>query len=332
VFPLLSLPAVIVLSFDPIATIGGWSVRLETLALAVVLLAALVVAARIGASTPVDVSRPPDAAGDQPDEPNHLRADDLLYIAVASLPGAVVGGRIGYVLLHLDYYRANAGAILDVSQGSFQLSLAIVGGTLTAAIVATLLGAPVGRWLHATILPLLLAIAGGKAAQVLGGDGQGMPFDGGWATAYLGAGPWGSLAPALPSHPSQAYEALATAGVAVVLMALLGAGAFSRRGGGAFVLGLGLWAAARALVATTWRDPPELGPLNADQVISLVIVVIALAILVVAAGRAAREARRTGVRAGDGPVVGGGAVPAASTAGDAHEDAEWPDPASRPRF
>ena len=127
--------------------------------------------------------------------PNHLRADDLLFIAVAAIPGAVAGGRLGYYLLHYDYYSAHPGAIFDISQGGFELSLAVVGGTLTAAVVAALLGAPVGRWMHAAIVPLLLALAAGKAAMVLGGDGQGLPWDGNLATAYLGPGPVGVARP-----------------------------------------------------------------------------------------------------------------------------------------
>ena len=109
--------------------------------------------------------------------------------------------------------------------------MAVVGGTITATVVASLLGAPVGRWLHAAILPLLLAIAGGKAAMILGGQGQGVPWDGPWATAYLGPGPWLSLAPAIPSHPSQAYEALATLLVAAVIAVARRAGRVRAHGG-----------------------------------------------------------------------------------------------------
>ena len=156
---------------------------------------------------PVDLTLPAAGRLASDEGPNHLRADDLLFIAVAAIPGAVAGGRLGYYLLHLDYYQAHPGAIFDISQGGFELSLAVVGGTLSAAIVAALLGAPVGRWMHALIVPLLLALAAGKAAMVLGGDGQGVPWDGNLATAYLGPGPWGSLAPAVPSHAAQAYEA-----------------------------------------------------------------------------------------------------------------------------
>ena len=62
--------------------------------------------------------------------------------------------------------------------------------------------------MHALILPLLFVLAAGKLTMVLGGDGQGVPWDGAWATAYVGPGPWCSLAPEVPSHPSQVYEAL----------------------------------------------------------------------------------------------------------------------------
>lgn len=315
---ILTVHGVIELAFDPILTFGGWTVRLQTVALAAVVLACLVLAALIGRRTPVDVRYSPEALGALPGEPNRLRADDLLYIAVASLPGAVAGGRLGYALIHLDFYRANPGALADVGQGSFELCLAVVGGTLTAAIVAGLLGAPIGRWLHAMILPLLLAIAGGKAALILGGVGQGQPFDGAWATAYAGQGPWGSLAPAVPAHPAQAYEALATAGVLLVLTGMLSVGAFGRRDGRAFLLGVAMWAAVRAAVAVTWRDPATVGPLNTAQAIAITVAVGALVLLVVAAiAVRLRPAHPT-------PVAG-----ATSPGG---RETEWPDPTTRPRF
>jgi prolipoprotein diacylglyceryltransferase len=137
--------------------------------------------------------------------------------------------------------------------------------------------------MHALILPLLLALAAGKLAMVLGGDGQGVPWDGSLATAYLGPGPWGTLAPALPSHPSQAYEAFATVIVILLLSALLTLGRFERRAGGAFLLGIAMWAVARAIVATTWRDPAVVGPLNMGQVLALAVAAGMLVVLVVLA-------------------------------------------------
>ena len=318
--PFIPLLAVVEFTFSPVVTIGDIAVRLDTIALALVIFSCLVVAARIARRTPVDTDRRADEEGPDQDDPNHLRADDLLYVAVAAVPGAVVGGRLGYALIHLDFYTANPSALVDITQGSLSLSLAVVGGFLTAAIVAGLLGAPIGRWMHAAVLPLLLALAGGKLAMVLGGSGQGVPWDGDWATAYLGPGPWGSLAPALPSNPSQVYEAFATACVLLVMACLLAIGLFKRRTGAAFLLGIALWASVRAAVATTWRDPPVLGPLRMEQVVCLAIAGTCIALMAVAtAADAARQNRGSGGKRGS---------PGAGTA----DEPSWPNPEDRPRI
>ena len=318
-----SIVAVIEFTFSPIVEVGPWSVRLETIALAVVVFLALVLAARSARTTPLDLHREPDARLPPDDEPNHLRPDDLLFIAVAAIPGAVAGGRLGYLILHADYYSANSGALVDVTQGGFELSLAVVGGALSAAVVAALLGAPVGRWLHAAILPLLVALGAGKAAMMLGGDGQGLPWDGNLATAYLGPGPWGSLAPELPSHPSQAYEAFGTLIVILVLLTLLTLGRFERRAGGVFLLGIGLWAIARAIAASTWRNPAVLGPLNMGQVLALSVAAGMLVLLAVNTAALSRRRPEPAVEE---------EAPTTPEAGADGGGPTWADPSSRPRI
>ena len=70
-------------------------------------------AADRGRDRPRDLDRPAlgPRTAERPDGdgPNHLRADDLLFIAVAAIPGAVAGGRLGYWLLHYDYYSSPSG-------------------------------------------------------------------------------------------------------------------------------------------------------------------------------------------------------------------------------
>jgi prolipoprotein diacylglyceryltransferase len=332
VLPLVAPSAVIELTFAPILSVGGLSVRLETLGVALAILVGLVVAALVARQTPIDVTRPADAPGPEPGELNHLRRDDLLYIAVAALPGAVIGGRLGYALIHLDYYGSNMAALLDIGGGGLQLSLGVVGGILTASIVAALLGAPLGRWMHALVLPVLLVLACGKAAMILGGTGQGQLSDASWATSYTGPGPWGSLAPAMPAHPSQAYEALATVVVILVVMWFVALDAFKGRNGGALLFGIGLWAVARALVAITWRDPEVAGPLRVDQVISIVIACVSFALMLTVGGVSVGRGRRAGSRGAvePGPAASAGAAAAPRPAVDGAVD--WPDPATRPRI
>ncbi|HEX5590889.1 MAG TPA: prolipoprotein diacylglyceryl transferase family protein, partial [Candidatus Limnocylindrales bacterium] len=186
-------PAVISLAFDPVLRLGGVEVRGQTVLLAIVLLCGLLLLARIGRLTPQPGPYVP---------PPPLRLDDIPFLALGMVPGAVIGGRLDHVLVHLDYYLANPGSIVDPGQGSLGLGLAVGGGLLGGLAIAGLVGAPAQRWMHAAALPVLFVLATGKIASVLAAEGQGLPTDLAWATAYDGPGPWSSLAPDIPSHPS----------------------------------------------------------------------------------------------------------------------------------
>ena len=284
--------AVIAFDFDPLIRLGtDVSVRWQTLALATVVLVCLACAGILGRR-------------------RGLRADDLLYIAIGAAPGAVVGGRIGYALLVPEAFGTGLLSLFDPSIGGLELSLAVVGGLGSAAVVATLLGAPVGQWAHVASIPLLAAIAGGKLTMALGGSGQGRPFDGDWATAYLGAGPWVAAAPAIPSHPSQVYEAIGTVLVALLVLVASSLGLFRSGDGRRLLVALAGWCAARAVVSLTWRDPAILGSLPAGGLITIVVGVTAVASVI---ALSAWWPRRQQARAK-------AAQPA------------WPVPETRPRF
>src|SRR3989304_5720815 len=191
------MAAVITLAFDPLVHFGDLSVRAQTIVLGAIVFAALLLFVRIGRITPTDGPYVPAPT---------LPPSDIPFLAVGMVSGAVLGGRLDYVLVHLDYYLAYPAAIVDPTQGSLGLGLAVPGAVLGGGPLARLSGAPVDRWLHAAVLPTLLVLAAGKLTSVLAAEGQGGPSNLPWATAYLGDGPCGSLAPHIPSHPSQVYE------------------------------------------------------------------------------------------------------------------------------
>jgi phosphatidylglycerol:prolipoprotein diacylglycerol transferase len=279
-------PAVVTFSFDPVLRLSDTSsVRYETIALAIVLFIGLALAAWIGSGTPTPGPYVP-APG--------LRVDDLVFIVVGAVPGAILGGRLGYVLDHLDYYWLNAGAIFDPAQGGLSLALAVPMGMLTGGFIGWLLGAPVVRWMHALALPLLFVLGAGKVVGILGATGQGGPSDLIWATAYAGPGPWGSLGAEVPAHPSQLYEAVL---VAAAIGGLWLAGSrvefVARRDGAAIFVALGLWAVARVLVGFTWREPPIVGPFRTEQLLALVALAVAVIGLV---ERARAPLQRTDTR------------------------------------
>jgi prolipoprotein diacylglyceryltransferase len=290
--------AVLTFQFDPTAHLfGDLTVRWGELALAGVIVVALVLAG-------VSARR------------GGLRPDDVAFVAVGVVPGAVIGGRLGFFIVHAGFYGSAPDLLLDPSIGGMELGLAVVGGALTGSYVASLLGASVGRWLHLAAAPVLLALGAGKLTMVLTGSGQGLPSDAATATDYIGPGPWGSLVPALPSQPSQAYEGIATLGILAVLALVTLLGGFGRRDGRLFFVAIGLWAVARALVSTTWRDPVVAGGLGAGGLIAVVIAAgCAVGLVVVTLrSRGAPSDAPAGGAPGAGPQI------------------EWPDPEARPRF
>jgi phosphatidylglycerol:prolipoprotein diacylglycerol transferase len=297
--------AAIALQFDPLVHLGDTTVKLETLGIAVAALVALLLAGWLATRTPAPDTAVPSESADSRDA--HLRIDDMIFIVLAILPGAVIGGRLGYVLIHLEFYRSHPQAIIDPGQGSLELTLALVGGALTGAYACHLLGESVGRWLHVATVPTLAGLVLGKVAQALGGTGQGQPTDLLWATSYGGDGPWGSLAPAVPSHPAQLYEALATFAILVLMARLLGGATFDRLDGRSFVFAFSIWALARAAVASTWRDPGVAGALNAEQVLCVVAAALSLLLFVALSVWARRHPR-------------------------AEPEPNWPDPEARPQF
>ena len=145
---------------------------------------------------------------------------------------------------------------------------------------------------------------------MLGGSGQGRPFDGDWATAYLGAGPWVVAAPAVPSHPSQIYEAIGTALIALLILAASSLGVFRSADGSRLLVAVAGWGVARVAASLTWRDPAVMGELPAG---GLIAVVISVASLIGVVAVSAWWPRRQQARA-------------------AAAEPRWPEPEMRPPF
>ena len=293
--------------FDPTAAPFGLTVRLETLALGgVIFLVLILTALRAGlAQRSLDSFDGRDVGSR-----GRLRRDDLILIAFGVVPGAVVGGRLGYALVHMDYYLANPSAVADPSQGGLALSLGVLFGICSGLAVARLLSAPIERWLSVAGIPVLLGLGFGKLTMLLGGSGQGSYSDASWATSYTGPGPWGSVNPSYPAIPSQALEGMLVlaAAAALLLVPLLlrlrlrrwgrvvRPGWSPRRqwslltGGRGFVTLISIWAAARFVAAFTWRDARVLGPLCAEQL--TVLGVVAAVVVIPLLPRGLRRLRR----------------------------------------
>ncbi|HET7676560.1 MAG TPA: prolipoprotein diacylglyceryl transferase family protein [Candidatus Limnocylindrales bacterium] len=305
----MAVSGVIRLDFEPWLELGGLTVRLQAVGVAAAMLVAIVLTARELRRRSLPGLRP-------------LRADDLLYVALGCIPGAVIVGRLLHGLAFADVYQADPAALLDPARGSLSLLGAVLGGALSGAYIARLLDGSAGRWADMAAAPMLVGLGLGKLAQLLGGGGQGLPSDAPWAVAFSGAGPWLSPSPDVPAYPSQVLEALwAMAGLPIawllwrarVVARLPGrlrqTGRWAEvreerleevargdlRFGYRFLAALGWWLLGRVLVGTTWRDDRLVGPFGAEQSMALAaLAALVLGIIVhaiIGPGRASREER-----------------------------------------
>ncbi len=145
--------------------------------------------------------------------------EDVCFVLLGAIPGAVVCGRLVHVLDYADSYLAAPLTSLDLGLGSSSLVGAVIGGALSAAYICRLLGGSIGVWADAAAVPMLLAIGLGKLAVLLGGAGQGVATDGRMGLSFTGDGPWRSIDAASPAWPSQALEGVwALLGIPVVLV------------------------------------------------------------------------------------------------------------------
>ncbi len=103
-----------------------------------------------------------------------LRFDDVCFVLLGAIPGAVVGGRLVHVLDYADSYLPRPGTMLDLAHGSASLVGAVIGGALSAAYICRLLGGRdrgLGRCRGACRCCSPSASASSRV--MLGGGGQG---------------------------------------------------------------------------------------------------------------------------------------------------------------
>lgn len=304
----MAVPALIQVEFDPLFEVGELLLSWQSVGVTVALLFGVALAARGRARSSAVLRRdpagrarrtsgkpgaPPAAAGGRLIEAQPLRLDDLGYILLASIPGAVVVGRLVHGIAFWPAYAGQPELLLDPARGSLSLLGAVLGGAFTGALMVRLLHAPVRRWADTAAIPLLVTLGLGKLAQFLAGSGQGAPFDGPWAVVFAGEGPWVSANAGLPSHPAQLYEAAWLLLGAMLLLSLAGAvRGHPSRSGALFAMALVLFLLGRVAVGFTWRDERIAGPFNAEQLLALAALGLGLIVLIVWAVAQRRSASR----------------------------------------
>jgi phosphatidylglycerol---prolipoprotein diacylglyceryl transferase len=169
------------------------------------------------------------------------------FILRAAL-GAIIGGRLGFVLFYAPgYFITRPHEILFVWQGGMAFHGGLIGMTVAGWAFARQRGLPFLTLMDLVSTAAPIGLFFGRIANFINGELWGRVTDVPWRIVFPGAGPIGR-------HPSQLYEAALEGLVlfAILLAAALG-GAYKRPGfvAGLFLIGYAIFRA----IGEHFREP-----------------------------------------------------------------------------
>jgi phosphatidylglycerol:prolipoprotein diacylglycerol transferase len=240
-------------AIDPVAiAVGPFAIRWYALAYVVGLLGGWFYARRLARRTELWTGLK---------QPSPTDIDDIIvWVAL----GAVLGGRIGYILFYnFDAYRSDPLEMLAVWRGGMSFHGGFLGTVLAILVFAWRRGLSGLAMLDLAAVVAPIGLFFGRLANFINGELWGRPApDFPYAVVFPHGGP-------LPRHPSQLYEAFGEGVILFLVMAIaVRRFGFRRPGlvGGIFILG---YAIAR-IVCEFFREPdPQLGFLFGGSVEAL---------------------------------------------------------------
>lgn len=250
------MPAAIVIDIDPVLFAAGpVTIRWYGLMISVALLAGIILAMREAARRGVS-------------------EDDVLFVALWAVPAAVVGARLFHVIDAWQYYANNPLQALAIQEGGLAIYGGLAGGLAGGALAARQRGILSWGLLDMVAPSMILGQAIGRIGCFINGDHQGPPTNLPWATSYVNPA---SLAPdSLPRHPAQLYEMLFDLAVLGLLLLLR---PHMKREGMLFGLYATLYAFGRFWISAVREDAPFLWGLKEAQLISVVVLLLAIPLM-----------------------------------------------------
>lgn len=191
--------------------------------------------------------------------------DDHVYNAgLYALIGGVIAGRLAHVIVYWQAYRTQPLEVFGFNTQAFLPLPGLLAGLAVAGWYVRRHKLPVVPFLDAVTPGILTALTVAAIGALLVGRNAGAPAELPWAVDL-----WG-----VRRHPSQVYEALALAGVAAVVLAMIRQGA--RPGAPALVGLLGYGLLRWLLEPFRAESATLLGGIRTAQVVGLVLALAAL--------------------------------------------------------
>ena len=187
---------------------------------------------------------------------HNLKEDDVLDVALWSIPIGVIGARFYYVLFNLKYYNSLSEAF-NIRAGGLAIHGGLLFGITTAVIVCRFKKINPLNMIDLMIPSVALAQAIGRWGNFFNGEAHGGPTN----------LPWGIIVDGVKVHPTFLYESI------WCLLLFIGLSYFDkykrRAHGQTFALYCIFYSLERFFVESLRTDSLMIGPFKQAQVISL---------------------------------------------------------------
>ncbi|NLO97430.1 MAG: prolipoprotein diacylglyceryl transferase [Peptococcaceae bacterium] len=204
--------------------------------------------------------------------------DKFSNLVIVTIPAAIIGARLYYVLFQWDYYAANPQEIVAVWHGGLAVHGGVIGGVL-AGLLYVHRAKTLQLWICADIVApsLILGQAIGRWGNFINQEAHGGQVSEEFISKFPHFIQQGMLIDGNYYHPTFLYESIWNAFVFCILFWL-----FRRRtlpDGTVAALYLILYSVGRFFIEGLRTDSLMLGPLRVAQVVSVLAILLGLSII-----------------------------------------------------
>jgi phosphatidylglycerol:prolipoprotein diacylglycerol transferase len=196
--------------------------------------------------------------------------ESLLDLLLLTIPVALIGARLYYVVFRLDYYGRYPLDIFKIWEGGLAIHGGVLGGVLAVLLFARWKRVKFWSLADAMAPSLILGQAIGRIGNLMNGDAYGVPTTLPWGIRFPADSPAGMAYPGLATHPAMIYEMLLDLGIFAYLWAIRKRG---YKDGFSTAMYFILYAVARSIVSMTRGDDLYLGPIRVPYLVSAILVV-----------------------------------------------------------
>lgn len=210
----------------------------------------------------------------------------ILDVLLYSIPSAIIGARLYYVIFEWGYYRSNPSQILAIRNGGLAIHGAIIGALIAAAIYTRIKKISFFKITDICAPSIILGQAIGRWGNFINQEAYGGEVSKQFISHFPKFIQSQMYINGAYHHPTFLYESLWDL---LVFITLLIVRRKSRGDGFIFSLYLGLYSIGRFFVEGLRTDSLMLGNLRMAQVVSVILIITSISVIYIITKRSKTE-------------------------------------------